>query len=186
MGKKATYREKRRKNSIEKYLSGEARKPYVLREDLAHGLKKNENAKVHSCTCQTTLGKFVDIFKNMLHNNLASQHPKTINRKQQNRWLLDNVFDSYGNYNFCISCIMSILNISSRRLHRLRKIKRQEAETPTLKIRKDQILQEQISDIVPPVHETDVLVWWKSLEDSSKHSRVTFFPKASQRKKQQQ
>ena len=35
MGKKETYREKRRENSIEKYLNGEARKPYVLREDLA-------------------------------------------------------------------------------------------------------------------------------------------------------
>ena len=168
MGNKATYRETRRQNSVEKYLSGEARKPYVLREDLARGLNKNENAKPHSCTCQTTLGKFADTFKNMLHNNLTStQQPKTINRKLQNRWLLDNVFDSYGNYNFCISCIMSILNVSSRRLHRLRKIKRQEAKTPTTKIRKDQVLQEQICDIIPPVHETNILVWWKSLEDCS-------------------
>ncbi|MCP4347350.1 MAG: hypothetical protein GY795_17735 [Desulfobacterales bacterium] len=168
MGSKTTYREKRRQNSAEKYLSGKARKPYVLREDLARGLNRNENAESHSCTCQTTLGKFADTFKNMLHNNLTStQQPKTINRKQQNRWLLDNAFDSYGNYIFCISCIMSILNVSSRRLHRLRKIKRREAETPTIKIRKDQVLQEQICDIVPPANETNVLVWWKSLEDSS-------------------
>lgn len=135
MGNKATYRETRRQNSVEKYLSGEARKPYVLREDLARGLNKNENAKPHSCTCQTTLGKFADTFKNMLHNNLTStQQPKTINRKLQNRWLLDNVFDSHGNYNFCISCIMSILNVSSRRLHRLRKIKRQEAKTALVQL----------------------------------------------------
>ena len=148
MGIKATYREKRRQNSIKKYLSGEARKPYVLREDLALGLNINEKTKSHSCTCQTTLGKFADTFKNMFRNNLTStQKPKTINRKQQNRWLLDNVFDSYGNYNFCISCIMRILNVSNRRLHRLRRIKRQEAETLTIKIRKDQVLSEQICDI---------------------------------------
>lgn len=166
MGNQVTYREKRRQNSVEKYLSGEARKPYVLREDIARGL--NENAKPHSCTCQTTLGMFADTFKSMLHNSMTStQQSKTINRKQQNRWLLDNVFDSYGNYNFCISCIMSILNVSNRRLHRLRKIKCQEVKMPTIKIRKDQILPEQICDIVAPVHETNILVWWKSLEDSS-------------------
>lgn len=168
MGSKATYREKRRQNSIKKYLSGEARKPYVLREDLALGLNINEKTKSPSCTCQTTLGKFADTFKNMFRNNLTStQKPKTINRKQQNRWLLDNVFDSYGNYNFCISCIMRILNVSNRRLHRLRRIKRQEAETLTIKIRKDQVLSEQLCDIVPPDRETNILVWWKSLEDSS-------------------
>jgi hypothetical protein len=40
-------------------------------------------------------------------------------------------------------------------------------KTPTTKIRKDQVLQEQICDIIPPVHETNVLVWWESLEDCS-------------------
>ena len=90
-----------------------------------------------------------------------------MNRKQQNKWLLDNVFDSYGNYNFCISCIMNILNVSSRRLHRLRKIKRQEAKNPTIKIRKDQVLQEQLSNVIPPLHETNILSWWKNLENNS-------------------
>ncbi len=168
MSKKSTYREKRRQKSVEKYLNGEARKPYVLRDELARGLNSDENAEPHSCTCQATLGQFADTFKNMIHNNLAStQQPKTMNRKQQNTWLLDTVFDSYGNYNFCISCIMNILNVSSRRLHRLREIKRQDVKTPTIKMRKDHVLQEQLCDVIPPLHEANVLVWWKNLQDSS-------------------
>lgn len=171
MTDKPTYREKRRQNSVEKYLNGEARMPYVLREDIASGLNKNKGAnksKSTSCTCQKTLGKFSDTFKNMVHNNLSSiKKSKSNDRKKQNRWILENVFDSYGNYNFCFPCIKSILNVSGRRLHRLREIKRQEAKSPTIKIRKDKVLPEQICDIVPPANETNILIWWKKLEDSN-------------------
>jgi len=171
MTNKLTYREKRRQDSVEKYLSGKAKRPYALRKDIARGLKENENqknTKSKSCTCIETLGKFSDTFKNMLHNNLTSnRQPKTINRSRQNKWLLDNIFDSYGNYVFCFSCIKSILNVSGKRLHRLREIKRQPTEVPTIRIRKDQVLPEQICDIVPPLNETNVLVWFQSLKDSS-------------------
>jgi len=171
MDDKPSYREKRRQGSVVKYLNGEARKPYVLRKDIVRGLDKNGNSndvKLPSCTCQNTLGKFSNTFKNMIHNNLSStQKSKTINRNQQNKWLLDNVFDSYGNYIFCFSCIKSILSISGRRLHRLREIKRQEAQEPTIRIRKDQVFPEQICDVVPPFGETNVLVWWNSLEPGS-------------------
>ena len=93
MDDKLSYREKRRQGSVVKYLSGEARKPYVLRKDIARGLDKNGNSndvKLPSCTCQNTLGKFSNTFKNMIHDNLSStQKSKTINRNQQNKWLLD-------------------------------------------------------------------------------------------------
>jgi hypothetical protein len=171
MTNKLTYREKRRQESVEKYLSGEAKRPYVLREDIAYGLKENEsitNNILKSCTCQETLGKFSETFKNMFHNNLTStQQPKTVNRNLQNKWLLDNIFDSYGNYIFCFSCIKNILNISGKRLHRLREIKHQQAKMPTIRIRKDQVLPEQIYDIVPPLNETNILVWFQNLKDSN-------------------
>ena len=38
MTKPTTYREKIRDDSVRKYLNGEARRPYVLREDLINGL----------------------------------------------------------------------------------------------------------------------------------------------------
>jgi len=168
---KLTYRKKRRYDSVEKYLNGEARRPYVLREDIACGLKDNEKLKngvSPSCSCQKTLGKFSATFNNMLRNNLSStQQPKVKDRNLQNRWLLANIFDSYGNYIFCFSCIRSILKVSGKRICRLREIKRQQTKAPTIRIRKDQVLPGQTCDIIPPVNEVNALVWWMNLEDSS-------------------
>ena len=187
MGDSVTYREKRRNDSVKKFLNGEARKPYVLREDISCGLKdqasnrfgeESESIKSSSCACQETLGKFTDSFNRMLHtgqklvNRASIQQPKTANKKyrnikQQNKWLLDNVFDSYGNYLFCFSCIKNILDVGGKRLHRLREIKRQQAKVPTIRLRKDQVSTEQTCNVVPPATVTNVLAWWTNLEDSS-------------------
>ena len=187
MADSVTYREKRRKDSVKKFLNGEARRPYILREDISCGLKdqainsfceESENINSSSCVCQETLGKFADSFKSMLHtgpklfNRASIQQPKTANKKyrdinQQNKWLLDNVFDSYGNYTFCFSCIKNILDVGGKRLHRLRGIKRQQASAPTIRVRKDQVSTEQTCNVVPPATVTNVLGWWASLENSS-------------------
>lgn len=183
----STYREKRREESVKKYLEGEARRPYILREDIARGLKtrsdenmeeRRKNSMSSSCTCQETLGQFSDMFKNMLHtgqkliNRASIQQPKTTSKQyrninQQNKWLLENVFDSYGNYIFCFSCIKTILEVGGKRLHRLRDMKRQQVNAATIHLRKHQVPLERIGDVVPPVKETNVLEWWMSLEDSS-------------------
>jgi len=182
-----TYREKRRQDSMKKFLNGEARRAYVLREDISCGLKEgtnnrfceeSKNINSSSCACQETLGKFADNFKSMLHtgpklvNRASIQRPKTANKKyrdinQQNKWLLENVFDSYGNYTFCFSCIKNILDVGGKRLHRLRGIKRQQASAPTIRVRKDQVSTEQTCNVVPPATVTNVLGWWASLENSS-------------------
>ena len=134
MNDSVTYREKRRKDSVKKFLNGEARRPYVLRKDISCGLKnqtinrfgeESENINPSSCVCQETLGKFADSFKSMLLTGqklvrrASIQQPKTENKKyrdinQQNKWLLENVFDSYGNYLFCFSCIKNILDIGGK------------------------------------------------------------------------
>ncbi len=183
-----SYREKRRKESVERFLRGEARQPYVLRKDIANGLKEQavhlagekniESKSAPSCSCQETLGHFSEMFKNMLHTgrkliDRASNHEpkrpeKTYrNITQQNKWLLENVFDSYGNYIFCFCCIKNILGVGGKRLHRLREIKRQQAAVPTIQIRKDQISTELAFQVVPPVHVTNVLAWWMDLENNS-------------------
>ena len=187
MADSVTYREKRRKDSVKKFLNGKARRPYVLREDIFCGLKdqaincfgeESENINSSSCACQETLGKFADNFKSMLHtgaklvNRASIQQPKTVNKKyrdinQQNKWLLENVFDSYGNYIFCFSCIKNILEVGGKRLHRLREIKRQQANAPTIRVRKDQVSTEQTCDVVVPATVTNVLAWWTNLKDSS-------------------
>ena len=75
MADSVTYREKRRKDSVKKFLNGKARRPYVLREDIFCGLKdqaincfgeESENIDSSSCACQETLGKFADNFKSTL------------------------------------------------------------------------------------------------------------------------
>ena len=180
-----TYREKRRENSVKKFLNGEARHPYVLREDIVCGLKsrttqlddsmEEQEVSVNSikskCTCQETLGQFSDMFKSMVHtgqklvNRASNQKYQDTNR--QNQWLLNNVFDLYGNYIYCFCCIKDILGVSGKRLHRLREIKRQQANAPKIQMRKDQVPIEQIGDIIPPVSESNVLSWWMNLENSS-------------------
>jgi len=147
-----TYRGKRKEEIVNRFLAGEARRAYVLRQDISAGLKEQvgrpvgaENESIHSpkCTCKETLVAFVDKFRSMVHVDSKSGQAlnTTTNRdtNQQNKWLLENVFDSYGNYIFCCSCIQDILGISGRRLRRLRKIKQQQASTPTIWVRKDQV-----------------------------------------------
>ena len=41
----------------------------------------------------------------------------------QNNWLLANVFDSVGNYLYCMTCIVDVLGVNNKRLTRLRKMK---------------------------------------------------------------
>jgi hypothetical protein len=105
MADSVTYRERRRKDSVKKFLNGEARRPYILREDISCGLRdqaingfceESENINSSSCVCQETLGKFADSFKSMLHtgpklfNRASIQQPKTANKNyrdinQQNK-----------------------------------------------------------------------------------------------------
>ena len=99
MADSVTYREKRRKDSVKKFLNGEARRPYVLREDISCGLRdqannnpceESESINSLSCVCQETLGKFAETFRSMLHtgpkllNRASIQQPKTANKKYRN------------------------------------------------------------------------------------------------------
>ena len=185
--KPPTYRDKRKEGSVNFFLDGESRKPYALREDIASGLinrvtqenGKNKNKEI--CICQEMLGKFSDMFKNMTYtaqNSIkksSTQKEKVEkvekkdhqDRRKQNQWLIDNVFDSYGNYVYCFSCIKKILGIGGTRLHRLREIKRQQANKPIIKMRKDQISMAQIKDVILPTDEVDILSWWTSLHEQS-------------------
>jgi len=179
-----SYREKRSKDSAKRFLNGEARRSYILREDIADGLKnriggesenneESEGKDISSlCTCQETLGQFADMFKNMFRNDLKLNNqaspdkpkPKTKkhrNINQQNKWLLENIFDSYGNYFYCLSCIKKILGVGGDRLSRLRKIRRQQVNTTLILIRKDQVTAELACDVVLPVDETNGIVFFK-------------------------
>lgn len=189
-----SYREKRMDDSARNFLNGKARRPYVLREDIVRGLEahaassnlsdvgnedieatRNENTS-HSCSCLETLGQFAFDIKNMLHtgqdlirraSKTESPNKRYPNVTKQNEWLLNNVFDMYGNYIFCASCVNKILGVHPTRLSRLRKIKREMAKSPTRQIRKKDVPNGRIRDVIPPSDVTNVLEWWLSLEDDS-------------------
>ncbi|MCP4337027.1 MAG: hypothetical protein GY679_04250, partial [Mycoplasma sp.] len=190
MADSLSYRKKRTKDSAKRFLNGEARRPYILREDIADGLrniigeesehiKESEQRNISSaCTCQETLGQFSEMFKNMFRNNLKlnsqaspgkpkAEAKKHRNINQQNKWLLENIFDSYGNYIYCLSCIKKILGVGGDRLSRLRKIRRSQVDKPVIQLRKDQVPAERACDIVVPADETNILDWRMNLEDSS-------------------
>ena len=180
MSDSVTYRDKRKEDSVNRFLAGEARKPYVLRQDISAGLKEqlggsigaeNEYIDSSECTCKETLVAFVGKFRSIVHVRPKSNQPPntTTNRdiNQQNKWLLENVFDSYGNYIFCCSCIQDILAVSGRRLRRLRKIKQQQSSIPTTWVRKDQLSKDQTCNIVPPADVDSVIDWWASLSNDS-------------------
>ncbi|MCP4337032.1 MAG: hypothetical protein GY679_04275 [Mycoplasma sp.] len=124
------------------------------------------------------MGQFADMFKNMfrsdrkLNNQASAEQPKPKNRKhrninQQNKRLPENIFDSYGNCIYCLSCIKKILRVGGDRLSRLRKIKRQQVSTPVIRVRKDQVPAERICDAVLPVNETNISDRRMNLKDSS-------------------
>jgi len=180
MSDSVTYRGKRKQDTVNKFLAGEARRPYVLRQDISDGLKEQvggsigaekEYAHASKCTCKETIVAFVGKFRNMVHVKPKSNQPPntTTNQdiNQQNKWLLENVFDSYGNYIFCCSCIQDILGVSGRRLRRLRKIKQQQAIIPTACVRKDQVSKDQTCNVVPPADVENVIDWWANLSDDS-------------------
>ncbi len=175
--------------SVKNFLNGKSRRAYSLREDIARGLKDAQiepctnNGVLKStadspCSCRETLEKFTDMFNNMLHTGpslvkLASrQQPKKANKKyrdlkKQNEWLLENVFDIHGNYLFCVSCIIKALNIHASRLHRLRKIKREQTKALIRRVRKKDVQKEQVRNIVLPLNVKNVLEWWMCLENDS-------------------
>lgn len=179
--------------SVTKFLNGESRKPYMLRKNLVQGLKnstedgfspkrqylENKAAITSSpCICKETLGQFSDQFHSMLHTGpkliyrARIQEPKTENKKyrdisKQNQWLLENIFDSHGNYLYCHSCLKRILGVGAERLHRLREIKREQSNASLIVMQKEQIAKEQMGYIVPPIDEPNVLFWWNQLKDNS-------------------
>jgi len=174
--------------SVENYLRGKSRRAYSLREDIAHGLKNTQvnlyksdipNAvSGSSCSCREILEKFAELFNNMVHTGPAlvkratgqqskSHDKKFRDLKKQNEWLLENVFDIHGNYLFCAACIKETLNIHASRLHRLRKIKREQANAQIRRVKKKDIKNEQVINIVPPLNVENVLEWWMSLDSES-------------------
>ena len=88
----------------------------------------------------------------------------------QNQWLRENVFDAYGNYLYCSSCIGTILHVSKDRLARLREIKVRQYQEPLRVMTKAQVVGQKLEEFVlhPGLETTqeEVASWWKTMSDS--------------------
>ena len=93
-----------------------------------------EKSKGRRCRCTSVLTVHVDSFRSMKRQGgelkkRCHYTPKGDREaclrdvKQQNVWLLPNVFDASGNYLNCRSCVESVLGVSKQRLATLRKLK---------------------------------------------------------------
>ena len=88
-----------------------------------------------------------------------------MNQPNQNRWLLDNIFDQAGNYSCCSRCVISVLGVGSARLARLRKLKKNFLAQPSFDlVPKSSLSQEELACVeVPSDVNLDRESWLKSL-----------------------
>lgn len=82
------------------------------------------------------------------------------------------MFDAYGNYLYCSTCISNILHISNDRLARLCENKVRQYQEPVRVMTKKQVLNQKLEEYVlrPGLDPTqpDVTSWWKSLRNIDK------------------
>ena len=188
-----TPKSSRRLQAAEKYLPGEARVPFksinrgkslTLLSPSLHTTSKKQDDRSTACSyCSPRLLKLLPAFQAAgmhgihLHNrqsaNSTGQHR---NYKQENEWLLQNVFDSHGNYVFCYSCILAWINVHEGCLSKLRKTKRDLNLSPLCTMTKCTVEKEGLlhSVVMPEDHSVSLQAWWQTLE--SGHTVTVRYP----------
>lgn len=145
---RSTTRQQRRKEQHDNYLAGKSSRPYQHTPSLNKSFcdaQPGTSASGGICSkCYPVLSRWQDTFKRLIHQ--GSERKKRKNRypspkrkdigpyrdlKAQNSWLINNVFDSLGNYLYCCRCICAAFQVSPQRLARQRKMKRDQFQSPT-------------------------------------------------------
>lgn len=118
---RSTTRQQRRKEQHDNYLAGKSSRPYQHTPSLNKSFcdaQPGTSASGGICSkCYPVLSRWQDPFKRLIHQGSERKKPK--NRypspkrkdigpyrdlKAQNSWLINNVFDSLGNYLYCCHC----------------------------------------------------------------------------------
>ena len=72
----------------------------------------------------------------------------------QNQWLRENVLDHFGNYIYCVDCLIAYLRIGPHRLHRQRVIKQQQMTEPVVQMSKRDVVCQRLEQyVLPPTDE---------------------------------
>ena len=167
----------RKEKAAETFRSGRARRPYVLRKEIVHGLAaigSKESDEYSICVACRSLLDLKDVFQSFVHSGRALVRRRAIYPKpsdaayydltKQNEFLVKSVFDGKGNYLYHRDCIREAFGVSNQRLSRLRKGIQVETNDPTEPVQKHEIVSgKRFSDVVLPRNcEQPARVWLES------------------------
>lgn len=178
-GKETNTRKRRRRVNRSNYLQGKCRKAYRLKRGLNQSLQDSPVSISGVCSsCAPSLAQISDGFKELKHRGSELKKrksslpaPKEPNREHyrnvslQNEWMRGNLFDAMGNYLFCHACITKALHVSTQRLSRQRKVKRNQFQRPIVRMTKEDVDKEKVNAFVlmPEAVEMSLSVWWATL-----------------------
>ncbi|XP_070534172.1 uncharacterized protein [Ptychodera flava] len=179
-------REIRSENQLENYLEGFARGAYMLKPQLSRHLQeldRNEKAPRYPCSkCSPILNSAKESFTSIIHpadqllkRRACYPHPKKRqkhhrNISKENDWLLENVFDVLGNYQFCQPCVVQVLGVGSERLAKLREVKRNLQQEPTKIITKQEVVNQRLEKnvIMPRAVQETFHQWWSTVGENER------------------
>jgi hypothetical protein len=179
----------RKQERVDNFFKGKARAAYRLAPELDESLSSLETSfageqavedseELCKRGCTEILRQLADVFHAVgCHNakteeTYAKSYPKEGEHKNitaQNQWMRESLFDAYGNYLYCTSCISRTLGVNRTRLSRLRVTKVHQYQEPIKAMTKKEVVENKLESFVlhPGLDSSTVVVseWWKSLND---------------------
>lgn len=170
------------------FSSGQSRRPYRIRKEIVRGMAKLKKQQSRGsavkrgdnevCQACKSLLELQDLFKSFYHSGSVLRTRKAVYKKapgatyydvdKQNKFLLQSMFDSAGNYLFHRDCIRATFGVSNQRLVRLGKSIQSQKSLPTETVKKSDINFRNLSDVVLPRDcDEPVEEWLKSLPDDA-------------------
>lgn len=163
------------------FTSGQSRRPYMVRKEILRGiaaLKKHNSSHNGVCQACASLLDFKSLYDSFYHSGNELKRRKAAYKKapdsiyydvrKQNKFLLQSVFDSNGNYLFHRDCIRAAFGISNQRLARLKKSIQVQKGQPTEFIQKQDLDIRRHCDVVMPNDcEQSTNQWLESLSDNA-------------------
>ena len=171
------------------FLAGKARRAHKHSPSLRVSLEEGSSSQTLETEdtsgvcpqCYPVLSRYSTTFKEMLHTGTELKKRKIINPRpkrsdftqyrdvaRQNQWMRANLFDSIGNYLYCFNCVRSCLGISKDRLSHQRRIKRQESKEPIVRMTKEEVESQRLSQFVVMPVQSDLSFkkWWSTVDSS--------------------
>jgi len=152
--------------------------PQKLKMVVAGRANRRDGAQLADCShrCMEMLLKHKIGFSELIHSTKKGTVLPKINYVAQNNWILQNIFDAQGNYQFCQKYVQQCLKVSNSRLSKLRKRKRELTYQPNTSVSKSLVSKKELRNvgkingvIIPPEISPDaanIREWWNKLPET--------------------